>query len=308
MTNVIEHTLERKTKRNQVSLSNYSQSHRFYIQVSVYQNDEAKIKVKHSTQFNLTTPPPTRQGELVQNGITTKARAKIKLTARLLEHIALKPNSVRAYCSMITLTYGKDYPSDKISKLHLDHFLKRLRRFHDKEYPNTPFHYLWVLEKQKRGAPHYHILTPHYVPHKEINRMWNGIVLKWQRQNKKRPQKVMPNVIAIFKAGAYLAKYLSKEGEKLGGNSYSMSKDTRELIQPNDHVIELSDNALKAHNTSEYLANKITSKGAIQFVCTNKHEGTSNYWLSNINTFMLGEALKYDFNNLPLQYSHEKTD
>lgn len=303
MPKVKEHIIQRNT----VGLSNYSQSHRFYIQLSVYQNNEAKIKVKHSAQFNLSTKPPVRKGELVQKGITTKARAKIKLTARLLQHIALKPNSVKAYCSMITLTYG-DYPTDKISKLHLDRFLKRLRRFYDKKHPNTPFYYLWVLEKQKRGAPHYHILTPHYIPKDEINRMWNGIVLKWQRKENKTPQKVLPNVKAILKTGAYLAKYLSKEGEKLGGNSYNMSKDTRKLIEPKETVITLSDNALQAQQISEYLADKITAKGAIQFMCTNKHEGTSNYWLSNINTFMLDEALKYDFNNLSLQYSHEKTN
>lgn len=52
--------------------------------------------------------------------------------------------------SMITLTYHKDFPSNyKESKKHLNAFLQMLRI--DK------LKYLWVVEFQGRGFPHYHI-------------------------------------------------------------------------------------------------------------------------------------------------------
>ena len=55
--------------------------------------------------------------------------------------------------SMLTLTYGKSYPlSGRIVKKHLNNFLVGFRRKFFGEY-------LWFLEFQERGAPHFHMLT-----------------------------------------------------------------------------------------------------------------------------------------------------
>lgn len=51
----------------------------------------------------------------------------------------------------VTLTYPDNYPDSRESKRHLQNFLKRLKR----RWPD--FGYLWKLELQQRGAPHYHI-------------------------------------------------------------------------------------------------------------------------------------------------------
>lgn len=62
-------------------------------------------------------------------------------------------NTETAFRTMVTLTYPKDYPSNgKEVKRHLDAFLKWLRR------ETGGMDYLWFLEFQKRGAPHYHII------------------------------------------------------------------------------------------------------------------------------------------------------
>lgn len=53
----------------------------------------------------------------------------------------------------ITLTYPNTYPDAKTSKKHLDRFFKRFTR----AFPGHGS--IWKLEPQKRGAPHYHILT-----------------------------------------------------------------------------------------------------------------------------------------------------
>ncbi len=51
----------------------------------------------------------------------------------------------------VTLTYPINFPSPRDSKRHLDNFIKRLKR----KYPDMG--YLWKLEMQLRGAPHYHL-------------------------------------------------------------------------------------------------------------------------------------------------------
>ncbi len=57
------------------------------------------------------------------------------------------------WLSMITLTYGADYPRNGTqSKRDLNVFLTRVRKI----MPGIK--YLWFMEFQKRGAVHYHIL------------------------------------------------------------------------------------------------------------------------------------------------------
>jgi hypothetical protein len=53
----------------------------------------------------------------------------------------------------ITLTYPAEFPPALDTKRHLKAFIKRLKR----RYPELG--YIWKLEKQKRGAPHYHLFT-----------------------------------------------------------------------------------------------------------------------------------------------------
>lgn len=69
---------------------------------------------------------------------------------RRLNHIM--QSTLIEFNSMITLTYGKFYPTDgKIIKEDLRKVRQLLLRYTD--------NYLWFLEFQKRGAPHFHILT-----------------------------------------------------------------------------------------------------------------------------------------------------
>jgi len=53
----------------------------------------------------------------------------------------------------ITLTYPMLFPSPMESKKHIDAFRKRLLR----AFPGIG--YIWKLEPQERGAPHYHIMA-----------------------------------------------------------------------------------------------------------------------------------------------------
>lgn len=71
------------------------------------------------------------------------------------------------WVSMLTLTYHTDFPDWKKSKKQLDLILHQMR------YNNIK--YLWVVEFQKRGFPHYHIWMDKFFEHgewKKYSQLW----------------------------------------------------------------------------------------------------------------------------------------
>lgn len=77
---------------------------------------------------------------------TRQSRGRLlrKLASILVEYLPV----------FLTLTYPAEFPSDaEVWKRHLDNFAKRLMR----RFPKAGF--IWKLEPQKRGAPHYHLMV-----------------------------------------------------------------------------------------------------------------------------------------------------
>lgn len=73
-------------------------------------------------------------------------------------------NTDVTFRTMITLTYPRLYPSDgRTVKKHLNAFLTWLRR------ENGALSYLWFLEWQTRGAPHFHILMDIPMPRTRLD-------------------------------------------------------------------------------------------------------------------------------------------
>lgn len=71
---------------------------------------------------------------------------------RLLELIATVKRDAELPC-FVTLTYPSEFPTVERAKRDLKVFLQRLdRRF-------SMAGYIWKLEPQQRGAPHYHLLV-----------------------------------------------------------------------------------------------------------------------------------------------------
>lgn len=90
------------------------------------------------------TPKGGQRGKV--KGFSRKSRLRLM---RIIAKIRLDaPLPV-----FITLTYPFNFPSPIESKKHLDIFDQRLRR----AFPEIGF--IWKLEPQERGAPHYHILA-----------------------------------------------------------------------------------------------------------------------------------------------------
>jgi hypothetical protein len=130
--------------------------------IKVYQRD---VKIHFSSLESL---------QLISEDAREKRRAKrskiIKFSdksAKRLRHTIR--NSEDTWKVFITLTYPDDFPCDgKETKTHLNAFLQYLRRKEIK--------YVWVLEFQARGAPHYHIIASDFIPKEELANSWYQIV------------------------------------------------------------------------------------------------------------------------------------
>ena len=72
--------------------------------------------------------------------------------------------------AMLTLTYPADFPMN--GRLVKDHW----KRFRQWLIRNDVVTGLWVLEFQKRGAPHFHIFLRDYIDRHKIAEAWYRIV------------------------------------------------------------------------------------------------------------------------------------
>jgi len=112
---------------------------------------------------------PKTKNEVKRNSVRGKidyfsyrSKRRLKLFARNTSHL---------WKVFIHLTYPKDFPFDgKRVKKHLDTFIKRLKR----SYPDIEF--MWVIEFQRRGAPHFHILTDREVDKEWLSQNWYEVV------------------------------------------------------------------------------------------------------------------------------------
>jgi hypothetical protein len=129
------------------------------------------------------------------------------------------------------MTYHVTYPDGRTVKKHLNSFLTRLRN----RFPDVA--YLWVLEFQLRGVPHFHmwLSLPHDLPGLGdfLAKTWNKIAdpgnaehLAWHSfkgqpgwetctSKNKLLRKKKPNLMPwdMYSSG-YLTKYLDKASQK----------------------------------------------------------------------------------------------
>lgn len=146
--------------------------------------------------------PPDRSGTTIQ-GFSTKSRSRLRILAE---------NSAVPLISQFGLTYHNEWPVDgRLAKRHLDNFLRQLRRL----VPDIG--YLWLLEFQRRNAPHFHIFLT--IPPTEELRL--KLAAAWcQITSPNDPEALrfhqdQRNWIDwdMFSSG-YLTKYLDKDAQK----------------------------------------------------------------------------------------------
>jgi hypothetical protein len=121
------------------------------------------------------------------------------------------------HSKFFTLTFAKNVEDMNFANNSYKKFIKRLK------YQYGDFKYLAVIEFQKRGAIHYHMLADFaFIDQKELEKLWgNGFV--WIRDlltaNKGKP---------VDNIGAYIVKYMNKntiDKRLMGKKAYFTSRN-----------------------------------------------------------------------------------
>lgn len=93
----------------------------------------------------------------------------------------------------ITLTFGENLVDLSVANSEFKKFIQRLR------YEEGEFKYLAVIEFQKRGAVHYHMISDlFYISNHKLRRIWSGGFVRINR------------IKHVDDVGAYLVKYMCK--------------------------------------------------------------------------------------------------
>lgn len=98
------------------------------------------------------------------------------------------------HSKFVTLTFADNVTDLDTAHKEFDKFMKRMRRRYG------GFKYAAVVEFQKRGAVHYHVISDlPYIPKKDLSQVW--------RQGFVR----INDIEHVDNVGAYLSKYMTKE-------------------------------------------------------------------------------------------------
>jgi hypothetical protein len=109
-------------------------------------------------------------------------------------------NAALSWRSMITLTYARNYPRcGLVCKVNLNSFLTYVKKL----LPGVK--YLWFLEFQKRGAPHFHILLSADYDREISEKLANSWVNLSTREDDKKDPRYMEFII-WFNSGKRLVK------------------------------------------------------------------------------------------------------
>ena len=124
-----------------------------------------------------------------------KSQSSIHRTKKNIKNIT---NSNPQLTKFLTLTFKKNVEDINFANYKFMQFVKRMKF----KYPD--FKYLAVIEFQKRGAVHYHMLCKlPYVNKKLIAKKWNHGFIKIKRINR------------INNMGGYISKYVSKDTDNM---------------------------------------------------------------------------------------------
>lgn len=110
-------------------------------------------------------------------------------------------NTPHVYRTLITLTYRGAPVDGRAVKADLRAFTRMLRVY--KVFPRSA---VWILEFQRRGSPHFHLLSTDFVPKGAVSYIWS-----WTTGES---AKTSTNVKAIRRPLGYALKYAAKLQQK----------------------------------------------------------------------------------------------
>lgn len=136
-------------------------------------------------------------------GFTHQSRRRLSFLVR---------NTADLFDGFVTLTYPASFPSNgREVKRHLSTFCSWLRR--------RKIAYVWILEFQQRGAPHFHFLIRGFLPKEDIAQRWFEIVGSLDQRHLRAGTRV-EGVKNQDQVGAYMAAYMTKLEQKQVPKSY----------------------------------------------------------------------------------------
>lgn len=161
---------------------------------------------------------------------TTKNENRKKVAARACALVRRTVNANPQLNKFLTITFAENVTDLDFAHYEFDKFVKRLKtRFGE-------FRYISVIEFQKRGAIHFHLLCNlPYVDVNELRTVWRNGFIKLNR------------IDNVDNVGAYVTKYMTKDNldERLiGRKCYSMSKGLNKPQEYTDEedIVEILDN------------------------------------------------------------------
>ena len=169
----------------------------------------------------------------------TKIENRKKVVTRIRNNVRrLASGNFDENSRFFTATFADNVKEMDYANHEFKKFIQRLK------YNYDDFKYLSVVEFQKRGAIHYHMLSDFgYIEHSDLGRLWgNGHV--WIRDlltaNKGNP---------VTNVGRYIAKYMNKnvlDERLMGKKAYFTSKNLKrpEIIYEDMSLID----CLKKYN------------------------------------------------------------
>jgi|GEM_PF-3549584 len=184
-----------------------------------YEN-EGRIITKQKQKESKSAAPKKKR-------IAPKKRSRIRwseVRKRCTAFFNLKRS--KKYCTFITISFPAGL-SDENCRKCLNIWLTRVRTI------RPYFPYLWVAERQQNGTLHYHILSNIFLPVKLINRFMAiaidgvkadqiGVFKKWNRNKYNGVDvKAVRNSKALK---GYLAKYITKNDDKIDGAAWHCSR------------------------------------------------------------------------------------
>ena len=138
---------------------------------------------------------------------------KSKMTLRRLINA-----NVNKFSKFVTLTYRENMQDISQAKLDFKRFIQRYKRKY-----NVKLKYVYVIEFQKRGAVHFHVVffNMPFVDVNKLSRIWGHGFVKINRIN------------GVDNVGAYVVKYMSKDllDDRLNGRDlYGRSRGLKAPI------------------------------------------------------------------------------
>ena len=196
-----------------------------------------------------------------QTSEEVKAENRNKTANRAKNTIKRYANANPQLTKFLTLTFAQNIIDLDYARYEFDKFIKRLKT----RYAKFSFQYIVVVEFQKRGAIHFHLLCNlPYVQANTLAEIWSHGFINIQRLDN------------IDNVGSYITKYMTKDNfdERLCGRKcYSMSKNLNKpkCYTKDSDIEEIMQNLDSVQNvfTAEYDSEYFGKVYYCQIICKN---------------------------------------